>query len=46
MWKGEGLIVIIIKLPKIYADVAQLVEHFLGKEEVSDSSSLVSSMLV
>jgi hypothetical protein len=26
-----------------YADVAQLVEHFLGKEEVSGSSPVISS---
>ncbi len=26
---------------KLFAHVAQLVEHFLGKEEVTDSSSVV-----
>ena len=29
-----------------FAHVAQLVEHFLGKEEVTDSSSVVGSILV
>ena len=28
------------------AHVAQLVEHFLGKEEVTDSSSVMGSMFI